>query len=368
VIGRRVFCQALVGSALGGRITPRHLFEFEDGGLRAHAAAKGLIYGSAGAQGPLSSDAGFAAAFAKECGILTPEAELKWGTLRPSPTQFNFAPGDWLLNYAKSNSMQFRGHTLVFWQSIPGWFNGYVTPGNAMQVMQNHISTVCGHYAGQVQSWDVVNEGINTTDGQPGGLRNSVWLQMMGPDYIAAAFRMAQQADPKALLVYNDFGFEYAVPDQEARRVAVLKLLEKLRGAGVPVQALGLQSHLFAGMTPQFKPAVYQAFLKEVSDMGLKILITELDVQDRGLPGDSAARDQAVADIYNKFLSAALDNRSVIVVETWGLSDKYTWLTGHAPRQDGLPVRVLPLDAGLQPKVVYDAIARAFDAAPPRAN
>ena len=334
--------------------------------LKARAAAKGIIFGSAGAKGPLSQDAAYAQTIARECAILTPEAELKWGTLRPSPTQFNFGPADWLLQFTQSNGMQFRGHTLVFWQSIPGWFNGYVTPGNASQVMQNHIATVCGHYAGQLQSWDVVNEGINVTDGQPGGLRNSVWLQLLGPGYIAQAFQMAAQADPKAMLVYNDFGFEYATPDQEARRSAVLKLLTQLKSANVPVQALGLQSHLFAGMTAQFKPSVYQAFLKEVSDMGLKIMITELDVQDRGLPGDPAARDQAVADIYSKFLSAALDNKSVIVVETWGISDKYSWLNQHAPRPDGLPVRVLPLDGGLQPKPVYDAIAKAFDAAPSR--
>jgi endo-1,4-beta-xylanase len=234
--------------------------------------------------------------------------------------------------------------------------------------MQNHISTVCGHYAGKLHSWDVVNEGIDFSSGRPDGLRNSVWLQFMGPDYIAQAFQMARAADPHAMLVYNDFGFEYATPDQEMRRRAVLALLGKLKSANVPIQALGLQTHLYAGMTAQFKPAVYQAFLKEVSDMGLKIFITEMDVQDKSLPSDPAARDAQVASIYSQVLSAALANPAVTVVETWGLADKYSWLQKHASRPDGQEVRTLPLDDNLQPKAVYDAIGAALDQAPPRSG
>jgi endo-1,4-beta-xylanase len=259
-----------------------------------------------------------------------------------------------------------RGHTLVFWQSIPGWFSKTVTPGNAAQFMHDHISTVCGHYAGKLHSWDVVNEGIDFSSGRPDGLRNSVWLQLLGPDYIAQAFQMARAADPNAILAYNDFGFEYGTPDQEARRRAVLALLTKLKSANAPIQALGLQTHLYSGMAAQFKPAVYQAFLKEVSDLGLKIFITEMDVQDGGAPGDSPTRDQQIADIYKQVLGTALANPAVTVVETWGLADKYSWLQKHSPRKDGLEVRTLPLDDNLQPKTVYDAIGAALDAAPAR--
>jgi endo-1,4-beta-xylanase len=109
------------------------------------------------------------------------------------------------------------------------------------------------------------------------------------------------------------------------------------------------------------------SFLKSISDMGLKILVTELDVQDKGLPADPNARDQAIAQSYGTFLNAILQNTNVIVVETWGLSDKYSWLSNHAPRDDGQNVRTLPYDANYQPKsAVYQAIAQAFDAAPPR--
>lgn len=359
---RRDFCATSVAAVLGSRFVRVRALA----ALRARASAHGILFGSAAAQGVLQSDQAYAAAVARECAIITPEAELKWGTLRPSPTGFNFGPADWLLQWAQSNNMQMRGHTLVFWQSIPGWFNTTVNAGNAQQTMQNHIATVCGHYAGKLQSWDVVNEGIDGT--QPNGLRNSIWLQLMGPDYIAQAFQMARAADPHAILVYNDFGFEYATPDQEARRRAVLALIGKLKGANVPIQALGLQTHLYAGMTAQFNPAVYQAFLKEVSDMGLKIFITEMDVQDKGLPPDPAARDAQVASIYSQVLSAALANPAVTVVETWGLADKYSWLQKHASRPDGQEVRTLPLDDNLQPKAVYEAIGAALDQAPPRSG
>lgn len=384
---RRRFCgsamAAMTGAAIGPRLGRGGLLrgawgELGDNAsatagqaastLRARAAAKGLIFGSAGSQGPLTTDTAYAAAFARECGILTPEAELKWGTLRPSPTTYNFAPGDWLQQWAASNNMLFRGHTLDFWQSVPGWFARTVNPGNAAQFLQSHIQTVCSHYAGKVQSWDVVNEIIDTGSGRPDGLRNSMWTQLIGPDHVADAFRWARAADPNALLVLNDFGFEYANADSDARRQAMLALLTKLLGAGVPVQALGLQTHLFAGMTAQFKPAVYQTFLKQVSDMGLKILITEMDVQDRGLPGDPASRDAQIAAIYTQVLTAALANPAVIVVETWGLSDKYSWLQQHATRSDGMEVRTLPLDDSMQPKAVYNAIGQAFDAAPPRGS
>jgi endo-1,4-beta-xylanase len=334
--------------------------------LRARASAHGILFGTAAAQGILSTDSAYASAIARECAIITPEAEMKWGTLRPSPTAFNFGPADWLVQWAQGQNIQVRGHTLVFWQSIPGWFNNTVNAGNAQQIMQNHIATTCGHYAGKLHSWDVVNEGLDLSSGRPDGLRNSVWLQLLGPDYIAQAFQMAHAADPHALLAYNDFGFEYGTSDHEARRRALLALLTKLKSANVPIQALGLQTHLYAGMTAQFKPAVYQAFLKEVSDMGLKIFITEMDVQDGGLPGDSGMRDRQIADIYKQVLTVALANPAVTVVETWGLADKYSWLQKHSPRKDALEVRTLPLDDGLQPKPVYDAIGAALDGAPAR--
>lgn len=157
---------------------------------------------------------------------------------------------------------------------------------------------------------------------------------------------------------------EYDTPKDEAKRTAVLKLLERLRSQGTPVQALGIQAHLWGGET-RFNPSQLRAFLKDVASLGLKILITELDVTDKHLPSDIHLRDRLVAGIYQEYLSVVLDEPEVIAVITWGLSDRYTWLSQRQARRDGGAVRPLPLDANMRRKEAWKAIARAFKQATP---
>jgi endo-1,4-beta-xylanase len=333
--------------------------------LRDRAIAKGLNYGATSQKRILSSDANFAAHFAQECSIFVPEGELKWKTLRPSPDRFNFAPGDWLVKFASQHKMLFRGHTLVWHSALPSWFAEKVDSRNAEQMLRQHIETVVGHYAGKVHSWDVVNEAVLPQDGRSDGLRSTPWLKFLGPNYIDIAFRTAAEADPKALLVYNDYGLDYDIRDHEAKRTAVLKLLERLKSRGTPIHALGIQAHLWGGTT-YFNAKKLKAFLHDAADMGLKILITELDATDKKLPKDINLRDRIIAGMYEDYLSVVLDERAVIAVMTWGLSDRYTWLSKHQPRPDKAPVRPLPLDAQMNRKLAWNAIARAFDQAPMR--
>ena len=334
--------------------------------LRDRAAAKGLLYGATSQKYILSTNANFAAHFAQECGILVPEGELKWKKLRPSPDTFDFSRGDWLVKFAAQQKMLFRGHTLVWHGELPSWFADKVDSRNAEKMLRQHISKVVGHYAGKVHSWDVVNEAVLLKDGRSDGLRNTPWLKFLGPDYIDIAFRTAAEADSKALLVYNDYGLDYDTRDDEAKRTAVLKLLERLKSRGVPIHALGIQAHLDAARRHKFNPKKLRAFLHDVADMGLKILVTELDVTDKKLPKSFFWRDRIVAGIYEDYLSVVLDEPAVIAVLTWGLSDRYTWLSKYAPRPDKAPVRPLPLDAQMNRKLAWNAIARAFDQAPMR--
>ncbi|MBI1920741.1 MAG: endo-1,4-beta-xylanase [Geobacter sp.] len=333
--------------------------------LRERAAAKGIVYGAACHQRTLFSDTEFAAVFAKECGILVPEGELKWGTLRPDPNSYNFAPADWLVEFAFKNKMLFRGHTLVWHGSMPKWFPDIVTSRNAEKFLCEHIATVVGRYAGRTHSWDVVNEAILPSDGQPGGLRKTPWLNLLGPGYIDIAFRAAKEADPKALLVYNDNGLDFDTPDNEAKRMAVLRTLEQLKSAGTPVHAFGIQAHLEGDRKP-FNAVRLRNFLKDVASLDLKILITEMDVIDQKLPADRAVRDRVVAGLYEDYLAAVLDEPAVIAVLTWGLSDKYSWLAKYRSRDDKAPVRPLPLDEKFQRKLSWNAMARIFDMAPRR--
>ncbi|NEQ65709.1 MAG: endo-1,4-beta-xylanase [Symploca sp. SIO2D2] len=340
--------------------------------LKERAAAKGLIYGSVAKYQTLLSDREFASRFPQECDILVAGNELKWRGLRPSPGRFDFTKGDWLAEFARTNNILYRGHTLVWYKGLPKWFKEKVNRQNAEQMLIKHIQQVAGHYAGKMHSWDVVNEAVHPADGRSDGLRNLPWLEFLGPDYIDLAFRTAKEADPKALLVYNENNLWYDgqlwpnTPKGEAKKVAVLKLLERLKSRGTPVDVLGIQGHLLGHHIDHLNPKKLRAFLANVADLGLKIMISELDVRDQKLPADIEVRDRLVAEAYEDFLSVVLDEPAVMAVMTWGLSDRETWLSKFAPRKDSLPVRPLPLDQQLNRKLAWNAMARAFDNAPMR--
>lgn len=337
--------------------------------LKERAAAKGLIYGAAIQYSQLSSDQELANQVKRECRMLVPEWELKWSVggepLRPSPDNFNFSRADWMVNFAKTNGLFLRGHTLVWHESLPPWFKSSVNSKNAQDFLEKHIKSVVGRYSGKIHSWDVVNEAIYPSDNRHDGLRGTPWLELLGTDYIDLAFRLAAEYDPQALLVYNDFDLDYDTPNDEAKRIAVLKLLESLKSKETPIHALGIQAHLLPG-NHKFNAEKLRQFLADVASLGLKIMITEMDVADKYLPVDIATRDRIIAAAYEDYLSTALDERAVIAVITWGLSDRYTWLSEFKPRDDQASVRPLPFDQQMQPKLAWNAIARAFDNAPQR--
>ena len=200
------------------------------------------------------------------------------------------------------------------------------------------------------------------------GRKYPSWLYWLDSDYVELAFNAAAEAAPETTLIYNDFGLEYDTPQDERKRAALLNMLEGLKAKGTPIHALGVQAHLNASLNQRFNPAKYRQFLQDVADLGLKIQVTELDVADNWLPTDLdlTARDRIVAEAYYDYLSVALDEPAVDTVVTWGLSDRYTWLSWFAPRQDGSAVRPLPLDRQLNRKLAWSAIAKAFADAPKR--
>ena len=335
--------------------------------LRSLAEAKGLLYGCALSGNDLG-DQQIAGTAAQQCDLVVPITQMKMDALRPAPDSFNFAAGDKLVAFAQQHNMQVRGHTLVWFNSLPGWFSGYATPQNAKQIMLGHISTVMTHYAGKMQSWDVINEALLASDGREDGLRNSAWLQLIGPDYIEIALRAAKQADPNALLCWNEYGIEKEEPEHEVKRQLFLRHLKELRSRQVPIHAIGIQCHLDA-TSKHFSGPQFDDFLHQVSDNGLKIIISELDFTDSLPTADVGQRNQLVASRYEQFLDLVLKHRSVIAVLSWGISDKHTWLNGagfKGPRKDGAPFVPLPFDAEMNPKPQWNAMARAFQSAPAR--
>ncbi len=333
--------------------------------IREAGASRNLLAGTAVNVLLLQSEPAYAQLVEQQANIIVAENELKFGPLRPTPDTFFFDQADYLFSFAATHGMKVRGHNFVWHEQLPAWFSSYVTPANAQAVMERHIETVGGRYAGRVQSWDVVNEAILVEDKQPGGLRLSPWYKLLWPGYLDLAYRTARRADPTALLTYNDYGIEGERPEDEAKRAAVLGLLRGMQSRGVPIDAVGIQSHIVSGDGFRCGPGL-ERFMSGVQGMGLKLMITELDINDRFLPGDVVLRDQAIAQSYREYLHLTLRNLDVIALLTWGLTDKYTWLNGAGARTDNLAERCLPFDADLRPTLAYPAEVEAIQSAPMR--
>jgi endo-1,4-beta-xylanase len=338
------------------------------------ARRRGLVYGSSTATWQIS-DAEYRKLFASEAGILFTEDDLLWYRLKPTPrSQLDFSYGDRIVAFAERKHMDVFGAHLV-WDE--GFGNGWkdndlwgLSAREARDLLYGTVRNVVRHFRGRVDAWSVVNEAISP-EGRH-GLRTDVpWFQTIGPSYVGESFRVAQQADPHALLVLNDFGYEtvnrYGDRPEDKRR-ATLEVLDTLLGAGVPVHALGIQAHLLAkDFDERFDDYAYRSFLAEVANRRLTILITELDVLDSGLPAAPRVRDGLVADVYRRYLGTTLEESAVKVVMTFGLSDRYTWLEEDYPRKDGAHRRPLPFDRALRPKPAYHAIAESLRGAPKRA-
>lgn len=369
---RRRACALGIGAAAGA-LAPSSFAQTQAESLDALARTKGMRFGSAIGTPHLSSP-GYLDAVRAECGVLVSENEHKWYTLHTRPAGFDFERPDALVAWAEAEGLDYRGHTLL-WnrdQYTPRWvlehdFGSNARPA-AEQILIGHIETVCARYP-QIRSWDVVNE---TIDERTGAFRDTVFGRAIGPETIDVAFHAARAARPDAELVYNDF-MSWDRGDA-AHRDGVLRHLEAWLARGVPIDALGVQSHLLTG--PDFDDASgafrsreteWRRFMDQVAGMGLNVLITEFDVSDTGLPGDIAARDTAAADFAQLYLEMMLDYPQTKQVLSWGMVDSFSWLQGFRPRDDGAPQRPLPYDSDFRPKPMREAIAAAFRAAPARA-
>ncbi len=344
--------------------------------LRAHAEARGLMYGAAVVPQLLDVDGvaagtttdGYTRLVQEQANILVAENAMKWGALRPSPASFDFAQADKLIRFAKLSGQRVRGHNLCWHEGNPAWLKTTATKENARQLLTEHITTVAGHFRGQLHSWDVVNEAIDPKDGQADGLRKSLWYELIGPEYLELAFRTAAAADPDAKLTYNDYGIELDTPDETKKRELVLALVKRFKEKGVPLQAVGVQSHLPAdGAQPG---AGLVEFVREVGKMGLEVYITELDVNTRKIAGGNAEQDAAVARVYHDYPALMLAEPNVKAVLTWGITDARTWLNGTksawALRPDGARQRPLPFDDELRPTQAFFALRSAIDGTPAR--
>lgn len=361
-LDRRRLLSLLAGAAaLKG--APRPLFAAPEPGLKEHAAARGMVFGTMVLHDQIAEPA-CREAVLREAGMIVPGNEMKWRPTTPQEGVNAFGPADSIVTFATENGLPLRGHTAVWHQNPPVWAMQRLSGEAGRKLILDHVRTVVGHFRGRVQQWDVVNEAINPRDGKNGLLRDWPPYNEGGYAFLADCYKAAHEADPNAKLYYNEYDLEYDGRDYELRREGVLRLISEMKERGAPLHGLGIQSHLTVGN--DFSEGVFRRFLANVASFDLRIMLTEFDVSDRRIQGSAAYRDELVADAARAFLTVAFDQRAVDGLMTWGISDRDTWLTEARPRIDGGVQRALPLDVDYRRKPLWSVIAECFDKAPPR--
>jgi endo-1,4-beta-xylanase len=307
-----------------------------------------------------------------ECGVVVPENEMKWQFTRRGPAEYDFAGMDAIVEWAQAAGIAVRGHTLLWHRTkwFPEWLNTYDYGANpareAERLLVEHIRTVTDRYRGAITSYDVVNETV-LRDGS--GLEETSMSRALGSVEAVCdlAFHTARDQLPGAELVYNDY-MSWEPADRTAHCRQVLKLLEGFRKRNVPVDTLGIQSHIemlsldpASGLGPYLERD-WRQFLDEVVAMGYRLIVTEFDVKDTALPADIVLRDAKVAEFARRYFDIMLSYEQLGDVLAWGMVDDYCWLQGYAPRGDGLEVRCSPYSSDFRAKPLRDTLAAALAA------
>jgi endo-1,4-beta-xylanase len=326
--------------------------------LRETAQRSGVLVGAAVRPEQLSEPA-YAFTLAHEFNMVEPENAMKWEVVHPGPERFDFSQADRVVAFAVQHNMRVRGHTLVWHQQNPRWLTeGRYTPDQLAQILEKHIKTVVGHYRGRVFAWDVVNEAFD--ERVMGKFRDTIWYDQpgigraqKGSSYMEACFRWAHEADPEALLFYNDAEGETVNPKSDE----ILAMVRDFRGRGVPIDGVGFQMHI-GNLHPDI--ASIAENIDRFTALGLQVHITELDVS---LPvdadGNAKAEDlQRQADIYRKIAAACRSHPGCSAIQTWGFTDKYSWIGWHSNHTQGA---ALLFDRNYQPKPAYEALRSALE-------
>ncbi len=313
-------------------------------------------FGAALERQPFLDDPQYAALFVRHCDHIFPMNDLKWDSLRYERDVFNFEPSDLIVSFAENLGRTSHGHTFVWFMALPGWVEALSSPAEAERVLIEHVQRTASHYAGRVQTWDVVNEVVAFEPTESEIWRESVWFDLLGPRHIDIAFRAAQEADPSALLGINDFDLEFKGERYDRRRQLTLDLVRRLQDQNLRVDYVGFQGHLYPEIP--IDAAGTGQFIRDLERLGVRYMITELDVVDWKLPIEPEPRDLMAAAHVDDFLDATFSAALPMSVSTWGLSDRYSWISSTMPHRQGGQNRPLPFDADLRPKPMYHVIER----------
>ncbi len=355
-----MLCIALLSITACSSQNITHQTSSGDNGLKDHFSGRFTVGVAVSAAALRTDEAGL---IKNEFNSMTAENAMKMGPIHPQKDVYNWAGADSIAQFARLNNMKLRGHALVWHQQTPGWLfrtegRQQVSKQELMDRLKEHIHSVVSRYRGTVYAWDVVNEAIS--DDNKEFYRNSEFYKVCGEEYIERAFEFAHEADPDALLFYNDYN-----EIDPAKRARIVALIKRLIDRKVPIHGIGLQGHWAIG---EPRRGQLDSTLRDFAELGLRIHITELDIsvyqkehsarERRSADVDTlytAKREQAQTEQYKMCFELFSKYDSVIESVTfWNISDRHSWL-------DNFPVRgrkdyPLLFDRELRRKKAYYAV------------
>jgi GH35 family endo-1,4-beta-xylanase len=284
--------------------------------LGGAALSTGRRLGTAVNSGALTDDPDYLELLITEFGSVTPENATKWGLIEPTEGTREFEVADTIVTLARDHSMRVKGHTLLWHEQLPEWIYGGMTTMDLEAAIDAHFEATLTHFGTDIADWDVVNEALL----HDGSMRDTIFLDALGPDYLASAFSLAASYAPEARLFYNDYGIA-GVNDKSD---AMLEILDTLIEAGVPIHGVGLQMHLTHGSVPERAELEYN--MNRLADLGLVVHISEMDVQIRHLQGPDTERLLAQAMTYYDVTAACVQVAGCEQLSFWGFTDRYSWI------------------------------------------
>jgi endo-1,4-beta-xylanase len=302
----------------------------------------------------------------KNFSLLVAENEMKAETVQPAEGRFNWEPAEAIIDFAESNGMALRWHTLVWHNQCPPWFfqdkndpSRQVSRETLNERLETHIKTIVSRYKGRIASYDVVNEVLSDRSGLRKGDERSLWYEILGPEYIDNAFRWAREADPDAQLVINDYNLE----SSPRKRQEMYDLVKGMKERKVPVDAVGIQAHIDI-KNPQTERI--RETIELFASLGVKVVVTELDMsiytserEPQKEPSPDLLREQAerYREIFIMLKEQAEKGNLGGMVVFWGTADNTSWKNNFpVPGRADAP---LLFDRQLREKPAYRALLEA---------
>jgi endo-1,4-beta-xylanase len=284
---------------------------------------------------------------------ITASNDMKMYRVAPEKGKFDFEKADMMIEFAEKYGQRLFGHTLIWHSGTPEWVAKMAsTPEDLDLFMKEYIHTYVSRYRGKVHGWDVVNEGMETVGG---AYRETMWYNALGKEYIEKAFRYAHEADPTAVLFYNDFNIER----DTAKLHGVLRMIDELKAKNVPISGLGFQMHLRMDIPDE----TIAYALQKGAETGLQIHLSEVDIifnrhddsRGGGVQIYEELTEEMKKDQAEKYYNLVKMYRTIVPkdqqygITFWGFNDRDTWINGFFDLKDWPCI----YDENLEPKPAY---------------